>query len=348
MGERGLVGRTLRSRWLRLGALSLVGALTLAVTLGFVLEQRTRSIAAASFPPPGQMVETEGGPLHLYCTGQGEPTVILEAGASQPSAAWWPVQNGVAAFARVCSYDRAGIGWSAAASRELDPEGMMHRLRGILAKADVSPPYILVGHSIGGPLAMIFGDLYPDEVVGYVFVDSSDPDAYEMLPVHPPEVPAAAQAVAGAMASLSAAVGLSRWQMRGVRKPDHWPQDVFNVAVAFAAQNSVTGMRERAAVPDILRRAAEVKSFGASPVVVLTARSSLTNSGAPMEPGDWERFRLQMQDAIAARSSNGIRRTVEEVGHNVHMDDPAETARAIQAVVNAARTGEGLVSDGGR
>jgi pimeloyl-ACP methyl ester carboxylesterase len=222
---------------------------------------------------------------------------------------------------------------------DADPEGMVRRLRGILARAEVSPPFVLVGHSIGGPLAMILGDLYPDDVAGYVFVDSADPDRFELLPVQPPEVPRVARAVAGAITSLSAAVGVTRWQMRGIRKPEHWPDDVFAVAVAFAVQNSLAGSREQAAAPDIVRRAAEVKSFGSAPVVVLTARSSLRNAGAPMEAEDWERLRLQMQGAIAARSSNSTRRIVEEVGHNIHLDDPSETIRAIHDVVSAVRAG---------
>lgn len=341
----GLFRRAMGHKWLKRGALFLVTSLIVATSLGFIIERRARSTAAAAFPPPGQMVDAEGGPLHLRCTGQGRPTVILEAGASQPSVAWWPVQNEVAEFTRVCSYDRAGIGWSAGASGDADPERMVRRLRGILDNAGVSPPFVMVGHSIGGPLAMIFGDLYPNDVSGYVFVDSSDPDRFRMLQVQPPEGPAMAQAVAVAIASFSAAVGVTRWQIRGIRKPDHWPQEVFDVAVAFAVQNSAAGSREQVAAPNIVRRAAGVQSFDSAPVVVLTAESSLTNAGAPMEPEVWERARLEMQDAIAARSSNGVRRIVPNVGHNIHMDDPTATVRAIADVVTAARTGAEVPRD---
>lgn len=337
--------RLTRNRWLRRGALLLAGSATVLISLGFIWEHRARSAARAAFPPPGQMIDVEGGPLHLNCTGQGQPTVVLEAGASQPSVAWWPVQAGVAEFTRVCSYDRAGIGWSAKAKGNPDPESVARRLRGTLSLAGVSPPFIMVGHSIGGPLAMIFGGLYPDDVVGYVFVDSADPDLFELSPVQLPEVPSIARFVAGAVASLTAAVGLTRWQMGDIRKPDHWPDDVFAVAVAFAVQNSVAGSREQAVAPDIRRRAAEVESFGSDPVVVLTAESSLRNAGAPMEPQEWERLRLEMQDAIAARSTNSARRIIGHVGHNIHMDDPAATIRAIQDVVSAVRSGDEVRRD---
>jgi pimeloyl-ACP methyl ester carboxylesterase len=299
-----------------------------------------------AFPPPGQIVDVEGGPLHLNCTGQGQPTVVLEAGASQPSIAWSTVQIAVADFTRVCSYDRAGIGWSADADGDTDPEGVARRLRAALTAADVSPPFVMVGQSIGGPLAMIFGDLYPGDVAGYVFVDSADPDRYDMAPVHPPAaLQSKAQALAGAVSSVLAEIGFTRWQMRNARQPAHWPDDVFAVAVAFTPQSTPAGRREQAAAPAIVERAAEVESFGSAPVAVLTAESSLRNAGAPMEAEEWARLRLEMQGAIAARSSNSAHRIVERVGHNIHLDDPAETARAIRDVVTSARTGDAVSQD---
>ena len=339
------IRRVTRSRWLARGALLLAGSTTVVVTLGFIWEHRARAAARTAFPPPGQMIDVEGGPLHLNCTGQGQPTVVLEAGASQPSVAWWPVQVGVAEFTRVCSYDRAGIGWSADAKGRPDPEGMVRRLRSTLSMAGVSPTFVMVGHSIGGPLAIIFGDLYPNDVVGYVFVDSADPDLFELSRVQPPEVPRIARVVVEAMTSLTAAVGFTRWQMGDIRKPDHWPDDVFEVAVAFAVQNSTAGSRERAAASQITRRAAAVETFGSRPVVVLTAESSLRNDGAPMAPQEWERLRLEMQDAIARRSTNGTRRIVGDVGHNIHLDDPAATIRAIRDVVLAVRSGGDVPRD---
>lgn len=335
----------LRSRWIRRGAQGLAALLLLATGAGLVYEQLARRAALADFPPPGVLVEAPGGPLHLHCVGQGTPTVVLEAGASQPSVAWWPVQERVAGFTRVCSYDRAGIGWSAAASGNADPEAMAIRLREVLRNADVPPPYVLAGHSIGGPLAMIFGDLFPDDVAGYVFVDSADPDRFEMLDISPPEPPAVARTLAGGVTAFLASVGVTRWQMRGIRKPDHWPQDVFDAAVAFSVQNSVAGTREQVAAPDIVRRASNVGSFGSAPTIVLTARSSLQNPGAPMAPEEWERARLRMQDAIAERSTNGVRRIVDDVGHNVHLDDPVATSQAIREVVHAVREGSELAND---
>ena len=332
-------------KWVKRGALGLAVVVGLFVLCGFVWERRARAAAIRSFPPPGRLIDVEGGPVHLNCTGRGQPTVVLEAGASQPSVAWSQVQFEVTDFTRVCSYDRAGIGWSANADGDADPEGIARRLRAVLTEAEIAPPYVMVGQSIGGPLAMVFGDLYPDDVAGYVFVDSADPDRYEMSPLRAPAVQSMAQELAGAVRAGLAGVGLTRWQMRGARKPPHWPDEVFAVAVAFTPQGTRAGGREQAAAPAIVQRASEVGSFGSAPVVVLTAESSLRNEGAPMGAEEWAQLRLVMQEAIAARSDNSAHRIVEEVGHNIHLDDPEETARAIRDVVTSARTGEAVARD---
>ena len=71
---------------------------------------------AKRFPMPGERVDIGGRSLHLYCTGNGSTTVLLENGLGGNYAAWRLVQHDLSTFARVCNYDRAGMGWS-------DPSG---------------------------------------------------------------------------------------------------------------------------------------------------------------------------------------------------------------------------------
>ena len=66
----------------------------------------------ARFPVPGELFDIGGRELHLRCMGSGSPTVILEAGGGTSSILWGPFQEQLAEFSRVCSYDRAGFGWS--------------------------------------------------------------------------------------------------------------------------------------------------------------------------------------------------------------------------------------------
>ena len=116
------------------------------------------------FPPPGKLIDVAGWRLHLYCTGEArasQPTVIPEPGLGDFSVEWSLVQPGVAKFARVCSYDRAGDGW-----REMGPHPrtlrqIVYELHTLLEKAAVKPSFVLVGHSYGGWLVRLCTATYP-------------------------------------------------------------------------------------------------------------------------------------------------------------------------------------------
>ena len=109
--------------------------------------------------------------LYLNCKGTGEPTVILESGIAATSLSWSYVQPRVAEFTRICSYDRAGLGYSSRCPFPRTPSQFALELRTLLVRAHVTPPYILVGHSFGGLLVRTYGSLYPLEVAGIVMVD---------------------------------------------------------------------------------------------------------------------------------------------------------------------------------
>src|ERR1700675_964882 len=96
------------------------------------------------YPPPGRMLDVGGRRLHVYETGQGSPTVLLEAGIAATSLSWRRVQTEIAKFARVASYDRAGLGWSDAASTPLTLGRLVDDLHALLEIAQLPPPYIMV------------------------------------------------------------------------------------------------------------------------------------------------------------------------------------------------------------
>jgi pimeloyl-ACP methyl ester carboxylesterase len=126
--------------------------------------------------PPGRMVDVGGWRLHLHATGKGGPAVILEAGAGAFSFDWDLVQPLVAKFTRVVSYDRAGYAWSEPGPKPRTMRQLAFELRTALHKAGIKPPYVLVGHSLGGPIVRTFADLYPKEVAGMVLVDATSED----------------------------------------------------------------------------------------------------------------------------------------------------------------------------
>jgi pimeloyl-ACP methyl ester carboxylesterase len=143
-----------------------------AIVLAALAYQRVGMVRdRRHYPPPGQIIDVEGAKLHLNVLGQGTPPVVLESGIGASSLSWAVVHPRLAEFTRVVSYDRAGLGWSAASRVPRTVPGMVDELRSALLQAAVAGPYILVGHSFGGLLVRAHAALYPQEVCGIVLVD---------------------------------------------------------------------------------------------------------------------------------------------------------------------------------
>lgn len=135
-----------------------------------------------NYPPPGSLIDIDGRRIHMQTAGSGAPTVVLETGLGGMSSAWGWIQPETARFSRVVSYDRAGLGWSEADTAPKTAHLAAQRLRTILRRSQASPPYVLVGHSMGGLLIRVFAERYRDEVAGMVLVDASHPDQHLRSP----------------------------------------------------------------------------------------------------------------------------------------------------------------------
>jgi pimeloyl-ACP methyl ester carboxylesterase len=143
------------------------------------------SVGLAPFSAPGRLIDVGGWRLHLNCTSEArstQPTVILEAGLGDFSVEWSLVQPGVARFARVCSYDRAGDGWSEFGPHPRTFRQIVYELHTLLERARERPPYVLVGHSYGGWLVRLYQSTYPSEVAGMVLVEAGAENPWRMMP----------------------------------------------------------------------------------------------------------------------------------------------------------------------
>jgi len=144
---------------------------------------------AAGPEPPGRMVDIGGGRrLHLNCAGSGGPTVVLDAGLGDSSLVWALVQTKLAAVTRVCSYDRSGTAWSHEAGPQHGLSRAADDLDRLLRNAGEHAPYVLVGHSWGGWLVMVYARRHLEDAAGMVLVDSSvgfDPPVIEKMPESP-------------------------------------------------------------------------------------------------------------------------------------------------------------------
>src|SRR5690242_6711079 len=154
-----------------------LGAVIVVATLFGAAYQwlATRKDLAAT-PPPGRLVEIGGYRLHLWCTGDGAPAVILDAGLGGTSTGWGFVQPEVARFTRVCSYDRAGMGYSDPGPSPRTARRIASELAELLARGGMAGPVVLVGESIAGFNVRVFASNYPERATGLVLVDASHED----------------------------------------------------------------------------------------------------------------------------------------------------------------------------
>jgi len=133
---------------------------------------------ARRYPPRGGLYRVAGETLHLHAMGRGAPTVVLEAGISASSLSWMLVQPAIAQFARVVSYDRAGLGWSEAGAAPCTPSRLAATLHELLQASGHAGPYILVGHSFGALIVRTFAARFPHETAGLVLVDPFRPEEW--------------------------------------------------------------------------------------------------------------------------------------------------------------------------
>ena len=125
--------------------------------------------------PPGDFYSVNGHRMHIICTGNGSPTIVLESGLGNDALTWGGVQPVLSNTTRVCSYDRAGFGWSDALPAPRDSDHIAAELHELLLQAKVTGPIVLMGHSIGGMYERDYATRYPADIVGIVFEDSSTP-----------------------------------------------------------------------------------------------------------------------------------------------------------------------------
>jgi pimeloyl-ACP methyl ester carboxylesterase len=280
---------------------------------------------AKAYPPPGQLVDVGSYRLHINCTGAGSPTVVIDAGQGDWSTSWRFVHQEVAKTTRVCTYDRAGMGWSEPGPLPRDAAQIAKELHTLLQNANVPGPYVMVGHSLGGAAVQVFAAEFASEVSGVVLIDSMSPGQ-----VSQPHVQAQAQldpeSHPFSLEATLARLGIARLL---VKLPGMYPamppgHEAY-YPLKILPQSLQTSADEMRALPASLAQVSAVTTFGDLPLIVLTARLNDI-------PG-W----LEWQSELLRLSSNSQQLFAETSGHAVQFDEPEAAVAAILQMLQQVR-----------
>jgi pimeloyl-ACP methyl ester carboxylesterase len=286
-----------------------VAAAAAAGMASFTYQRIAEARDRRRFPAPGRMVDIGGRRLHLVTAGEGLPAVVILPALADNVLQWLRIAEEVASETQVCVYDRAEVGWS-------DP-----------------PPHVLVGHSIGGVIARRFYVRYPSLVTGMVLVESSHEDQGRRIgavdwrfgPGMLVEVAARRQARILGLRRLAASLGLMRSfdAMVAREAPPEYAEA--NRAILLSAR------QRRASVRELLmaaRMQGQPPRLGSIPLAVLTRARR-----PGREPEVW----AQLQDELAALSSDSVHVRAERGGHYLQLDEPDLVVQAIRDLVSRCR-----------
>ncbi|HWJ15745.1 MAG TPA: alpha/beta fold hydrolase [Gemmatimonadaceae bacterium] len=127
--------------------------------------------------PATSSIVVDGHTLVVLTAGEskpGVPAIVFSSGFGAGAVTWGDVQSDVATLTKTIAYDRSGVGESQPSTRPRTIQNLADEMHAVLAATHVSPPYVLVGHSYGGPIIHTFAARYPKEVAGLVYVDPTD------------------------------------------------------------------------------------------------------------------------------------------------------------------------------
>lgn len=297
---------------------------------GLVYESNAEVRDRRLTPLPGTLVDVAGRKMHIDCMGEGSPAVILNSGLGDTYLSWMKVQPQIAKFTRVCSYDRAGLGYSDPSSEPRTSKVVAEELHALLQASAVAPPYVLVGHSMGGFDVRLYASLYREQVAGMILVDASHPDQENRLPLELKNLEGSA---------LREEEFLEYTMPFGVpRLIGLCDDDPAQRAAECNFRSAREIVAEMKAVSESSAQTAATPPLGDMPLVVLSHDPEKPSSEFPPDLAKsvndaWEK----MQEEMAHLSTRGTQAIAKNSAHYIQIDQSQIVIDAVHVVVEQAR-----------
>jgi pimeloyl-ACP methyl ester carboxylesterase len=327
----------------------------LCVVLGFLLLgglQAKRALVKKN-PPPGKIAVIGGGKWHYQLLGKGPITVVMEAGQSESLLTWSKVVPGLARHTRVFIYDRAGLGWSAPGPSPRTADHILIELNQLLRHANIAPPYILVGHSMGGLYMKMFAAASPENVKGLVLIDSAHEQQFQRFP---PEQMRAIEKYKSQsigqfrLLKVMAGLGLLAMDLEKIPTDPRLPPEAriqYKTILAKDPEMFATMINEFQAQDASFKQVRDmnIKALKIPLTVIRHGKKDPIVPAKGMKPGiedrterDWQ----AMQSELAALSENSRLIIAFQSGHYIQLDEPQLVIDAILEMVNRCENDNGL------
>lgn len=306
--------------------LGIISLFVLALLLiGYIKEPFAEKSDAKAYPPSGMLVDIGGYSLHIYCKGSGSPTVVIESGLGDWSSSWKNVQDKVAKKNRVCTYDRAGLGWSDTGQKPRTAKQFSKELHTLLQKSNISDPIVLVGHSSGGFTARVYSHEFPNQISGIVLVDSMSPKQFTTVAINSHE---SSNSQNSSPYTLLARFGIIRTitNLLGLLE-NASPEEKASYALQSTPKFVQAFIDENEGVQVSAHQASQIKTLGNIPIIVLSRGLDNTDNKS------WS----SMQRELLTLSSHSAQLIAESSSHYVQLDQPDVVVATINKMVNTVR-----------
>ncbi|MFZ1141145.1 MAG: alpha/beta hydrolase [Candidatus Sulfotelmatobacter sp.] len=319
--------------WPRRIILGLLAFLLILAAAGAIYENISEARDRRFSPMSGKLFDVGGYTMHIDCTGEGSPAVILESGLGDTYVSWRKVQPQIAQLTRVCSYDRAGIGYSDSSSRPRTSKVMAEELHALLQVAGIAPPYVLVGHSLGGYNVRLYASLYRNEVAGMVLVDASHPDQENRFPLELKNMEGTWLREAE---FLEYTMPFGTPRLMGLCE-----EEPLQRAAECNFHTAREGVAELKAFPESAAQTAATGSLGDRPLAVLSHDPDKPSADLPPDLAKptndaWEK----MQEELSHLSTRGTQTIAKNSAHYIQIDRPDVVIEAVRNVVEQARAAQ--------